>query len=226
MNIKYLTRQMDVINYDTLGKSITVVGAGAIGSFTTLSLAKMGCFSLTVYDDDKVDTENMNCQFYRPQDIGKLKAYALRDLVQEFTDVKTEAMAERVLSHFALMDMIVVSAVDSMQARKDIYKACRAGTTRFLIDPRMSAEYGQIYTVDLCSAAERKNYEGTLYTDEQAIQERCTAKSTIYTVNLLAGYVSKIVKELLQHNQVVMPELQWCIKNDDLFIPTKGVVNE
>ena len=61
---EHLIRQFDLIPEDVLGEPITIIGVGAIGSWTTLALAKMGFQNLTVFDDDKVSIENMNSQFY------------------------------------------------------------------------------------------------------------------------------------------------------------------
>jgi tRNA A37 threonylcarbamoyladenosine dehydratase len=73
---KYLTRQSDLIPEAILSTPITVVGAGAIGSFTVLTLAKMGFNNITVFDDDEIDFVNINNQFYRISDIGKKKVDA------------------------------------------------------------------------------------------------------------------------------------------------------
>lgn len=221
MTNQYLTRQSDLINQDLLAKKIGVVGAGAIGSFTCLSLAKMGCDMLTVWDDDKVTAANMNCQFYRINDIGCDKVTALNSLVHDFTGIEITPIKQRVIASHAMDSYLVISAVDSMQARMDIFKACQAGLTRYLIDPRMSAEYAQLHVVDLSSAEDIEHYKGTLYSDAEAVQERCTAKSTIYTANLLSGYVVKVVKSVLCNTPYPV-EIQWSIKNDDLHIETKG----
>ena len=57
-------RQLDIVNIDKLQVPIIVVGAGAIGSFVTLALAKMGCGNITSYDMDTVEEHNLPNQFY------------------------------------------------------------------------------------------------------------------------------------------------------------------
>jgi len=65
-----------------------------------------------------------------------------------------------------------------------------------VIDPRMGAETSLLYIMNPKEANDVKSYEKTLYSDANAVQERCTAKATIYTANLLAGQVCKGVKDL------------------------------
>ena len=57
-------RQTDIVDADRLAElPVTVIGAGATGSFITLALAKMGVRHITVYDDDTVEEHNLPNQF-------------------------------------------------------------------------------------------------------------------------------------------------------------------
>ena len=193
---EHLTRQLDILPIKCLDKSITIIGAGAIGSFTALSLAKMGFEDITVYDFDKIEIENMNCQFYRRSDVGKLKVEALADLVESFTDVKINAINQ--LFEGDPLNGIVISAVDSMSARQMIWDGQKQSAgVDILIDPRMGAETAMLYCMNPHDADDRFSYEKTLYSDDEAVQERCTAKSTTYTALLLSGLVAKAVKDIV-----------------------------
>ncbi len=85
---QHLTRQMDLIPLNVLDTPINIIGAGAIGSFTALALAKMGFHNITSIDFDGIDVENMNCQFFRFKDIGSAKVLALQELIEDFTRIK------------------------------------------------------------------------------------------------------------------------------------------
>lgn len=218
---QHLTRQLDIIPISTLGETIHIIGAGAIGSLTALSLAKMGFTNLFVYDDDHVDVENMNCQFYRFSDIGKPKVVALAELIKDFTGTIIEPINRRYNGEGPLKG-IVISAVDSMKVRKTVWDAhCGvAPTTKAIIDPRMAAEEALLYTMNPMSVTDKTSYEATLYTDENAVRERCTAKSTMYTAQLLSGLVAKSVKDIVtksSYPRIVM----WSIK-DNQFIAHAG----
>lgn len=199
-NFDHLTRQMEILPTKFLNQPITVIGAGAIGSWTVLALVKMGFEDVTVYDFDTIEVENMNAQFYRVGDIKKPKAVALQELVKDFTGVTINAKNERFTNQ--VLNGIVISAVDSMDVRAAIWAACKINpSVRMVIDPRMSAEVGAVYTMRPHQAADIETYEKTLYTDGEAVQERCTAKTTMYTVGLISGFVGKIVKDVVTENQ-------------------------
>ena len=194
---EHLTRQLDIIPLDVLDQNITVVGAGAIGSWVVLSLAKMGFSSITVFDDDEVTIENMNCQFFPHKAIGEKKVESLAKLTKLFADMEIQTFDVRYVPGNRPLG-IVISAVDSMEARRMIWEDHKdGGGADYIIDPRMGAETSLMYVMNPNNPKDITAYEKTLYTDENAVQERCTAKSTIYTANLLAGQVCKAVKDIV-----------------------------
>lgn len=192
-----LIRQSEIIPSRVLDTEITVIGAGAIGSFVVLALAKMGFNRIAVWDFDEVSDANMSCQWYRTKDIGKPKVVALQELIRDFTGLGIETHDERFEGQRVLSG-IVISSVDSMKVRKVIWDAVKGhGGVTHLIDPRMAAEYALSYVMDPHNPKDIKAYEVTLYSDANAVKERCTAKATMYTATMLAGYVAKHVKDLV-----------------------------
>lgn len=210
---EHLTRQSTLIPFEVLSKPITIVGAGAIGSVTALTLAKMGFSHLTVWDPDTVAIENMNCQFYRFGDIGKTKVEALSDLIYEFTHVEIVPHAARWNTSCPLKD-VVISAVDSMKVRASIWSKTKK-RPRFFIDARMGAEVAASYAVDTADKAQVDAFERTLYSDSDAVQEPCTAKATMYTAMLIGGFVAKIVKDYVMNAPYVNLCL-WDIRSNDM----------
>lgn len=197
---QHLTRQADIIPDAVRSVPITIIGAGAIGSFTALSLAKAGFTNMTVYDFDTVDVVNLSSQFYRHTDIGKPKVQALKELIYDFTgeSITVHNAPWYGSLHGHTLEGIVIAAADCMKVRKDIFETCTtiALNVKYLIDPRMSAETLSLYALDPRDKEQAARYAKTLYTNEEAVQERCTAKATIYTVNLLAGLVVKTLKNM------------------------------
>lgn len=210
----HLTRQYDLIPEAILDTPVTIIGAGAIGSFTTLALAKMGFWNLSVWDFDKIEVENMNSQFYRTGDIGQMKVIALSSLVRDFTGVRINPVPERYSD--ALFRGIVISAVDSMEARKAIWQAhkFKAISCSYIIDPRMGAETALLYVTKPMDPAEAASYEKTLYSDENSVHERCTAKATMYTACMLSGLVAKAVKDCLTEEKPLKSVI-WSIKDNE-----------
>ena len=105
-----------------------------------------------------------------------------------------------------------------MAARKGIWDAHvkKAMATQYIIDPRMGAETALLYVMSPMNSKDIESYEKTLYTDDNAVQERCTAKSTIYTANLLAGLVCKAVKDIVTDNPFTRTT-QWDIGKNQLM---------
>lgn len=198
---EHLTRQMDIIPVKLLAKyPIHIIGCGAIGSYTAMALAKMGVTRLHLYDMDTVDIVNMNCQLHRFKDIGKNKAAALADVIEDFTGVKLwYSMSKVEPVHVSSLGGIVIMAVDRMDTRKQMYLAIRdeAPRVKYIVDPRMGAEFYVQYTMDPHDDKDQGTYIKTLHSDRDGVQEPCTAKSTVYTATLASGLVCKTVKDLL-----------------------------
>jgi hypothetical protein len=196
----HLLRQLDLIPIKCLDEKITIIGAGAIGSFTALSLVKMGFTNLTVFDDDKIDVENLNCQFFRHSDIGKPKVVALQELIHDFTGNTIEIVNDR--WNGTILDGIIIAAVDSMEVRKSLFDTHykKGFNTKLIIDPRMGAETSILASYSPLKIEEGEKYSKTLYSDSEAIQERCTAKSTMYCVLGLSGMVCSLVKAVVTGN--------------------------
>jgi molybdopterin/thiamine biosynthesis adenylyltransferase len=197
MREQYLVRQWEILPMEKLGQPIHIIGAGAIGSFTALTLAKLGFEDITVYDDDIVDDVNMSCQFFRISDIKKPKVVALQELIKDFTGVTIDIKNEKYTG--GQLKGIVIMALDSMAARKlvwDNHKEVSVGT-KLIIDSRMGSETILCYAMSPLEPKDIASYEKTLYSDENAEHERCTAKSTMYTVLAISGHIANIVKRFV-----------------------------
>lgn len=217
---EHLTRQLDIIPLSILGEPITIIGAGAIGSWTCLALAKMGFSNLRVFDHDRVDTVNLNSQFYPIKAVGHFKAESLKGMVHEFTGTMIDATnAKYEGGKFA---GIVISAVDSMQVRQLIWEEQLNGPCRAVIDPRMGAESALLYVMRPANGQDMISYPKSLYSDSGAVQEPCTAKATIYTANLLSGLVCKAVKDLLTRPDYLRM-VQWDIAANDAHFEMKRI---
>jgi len=187
-------RQLDLVRRDALRMPITVIGAGGIGSFTVLALAKMGCTNLWVYDFDTVENHNLPNQLYREADIGRPKVEALRDMVREFTGCEVKAFNER--TDGKGLSGIVVFAVDSMDERMKLWEGIKYNPrVPLLIDGRMGAEVMRVLSVVPTDPDDVRRFEAELYPSTEAFSAPCTARSIIYTAfsvsALIAGQIKK-----------------------------------
>ena len=213
-NPNYITRHLDLITEKQLATRIVIVGAGAIGSFTTLALAKMGFHNLTVVDFDTVEPENIGSQFFSIDSIGMPKVEALYTMVKNFTGIDIKAVNQRVVDMQQFPCDMIISAVDNMAVRKMILETAYA---KHIIDPRMAAEYATMEVVNLSYSEQVDNYKKTLFSDAEAVQERCTAKTTIYTVLLIAGQIVKAVKDVTEGRKDYIGSMDWNINKNALM---------
>lgn len=201
-------RQEGILHPDkTAGMCASVVGAGAIGSFTVLSLAKLGLGAMRVYDEDGVSEHNLPNQFYRVQDIDKFKVDALKEIVKEFADVDIEA--NKCFYTNQMLEEVVFVCTDSMSSRKLVWEEFKKQPqTKYLIEARMGGEVARMYCIKkqsvkegegeayLLSDKDIKFYEDTLYTDEQAVELPCTARAIIYSVEMIASLMCRAFKSI------------------------------
>lgn len=188
------TRQIDLLDPSKVKTPFTIIGAGSVGSFTALSLAKMGIQDITVYDADTVEEHNIPNQFYRMEDIGRPKVIALKDIIHGFTGVEIKPVAE--LYKDQGLKGIVISAVDSMKARKEIWRRIKGNVQVDLyIDARMGAEVAQLYSI--FPIEDIKLYQKSLHSQREALQEPCTRRAIIYTVLGISSFISSQVKKFL-----------------------------
>ena len=168
------------------GIPITLIGAGSIGSFSGLFLAKVGFRDITVYDDDIVEEHNIPNQLYSPSSIGTLKVMALHDIILGLTGTSINSIAGKFTAQ--QLKGIVISAVDSMRARRNIFKKSMAtsGILAF-IDPRMGGWDYRVYTI---RPGQEKAY--SWYPDSETVREGCSGRSVIFTVACVASLVTTV----------------------------------
>ena len=185
-------RQQDILPPEKLVKrAVTVIGCGAVGSFTVLTLAKMGITDITVYDGDTVEEHNLPNQWYRPDHIGMNKTDALWDVIYDFTGVELKANAY----HYERETLrgIVICCVDSMDTRLKIWREVKKYEPELYIDTRMGAEVGKVLVVHPSLSNSCRKYEEDLYPSNEAYHAPCTAKATIYCAAGLASFIGAII---------------------------------
>ena len=209
-------RQTDIINMDTLRRSrCTLVGAGAIGSFTAISLMKMGLGNLEVFDNDGVTAHNLPNQFYRNRDIDKFKSLALEEIVHDFVGTLIYANIKE-YSGQVLRDTAIV-ATDTMTSRTLVWNEfLKQEQCHNYIEARMGAELGMVYTIQKAPIIlengkireeyevmipDQDFYEATLYSDEQAVPLKCTARSIIYNVLMVSSLICRAYKGIINNEK-------------------------
>lgn len=216
MNKVDITRHIDVFSRDAFGeRRIDVIGAGATGSRIVLSLAKLGLENIHVWDFDVVEAHNIANQIFGNDDIGKLKVDALYDIVLKQTGLKIHKHAERVDGKQVLGDVVFL-LTDTMASRKEIWqKGIRMKLrTKLMIETRMGADQGRVYTVIPTRNAHVKGWEATLYDDAVAEVSAC---GTAVTVGPTAEVVSGLAVWQMIRWQAIEQGKEDKLENEILF---------
>ena len=210
--VMYL-RQQDIFDIKKKDTAITVVGAGSLGSWTVLGLAKLGLENISVYDNDEVALHNIPSQFFSMQDVpedksddgdgetGTLKVLALQRNVRAFTDVSINPTGRKFIAQ-ALSEVMVVTP-DNMVTRKQVFLRCQGNTiVKRLIDGRMGGQNYRIYCVDPNNPEHVAYYLKNWYSDEQGSEVPCTAKGVGYNATMCAMEIVNLVKRTVMGQEL------------------------
>ncbi len=199
-------RQLDVLDVPRLARTpITVIGAGAVGSFTVLALAKSGAENITVWDDDSIEAHNLPNQWYRLTDLGRPKVQALKELVHDMTGVDIKVVQERFQGDGATE--VTICCVDSMDVRIALWRQLHPRPAMW-VDARMGAEVGKV----LCVGAFGGWYEETLHPSSEAFRAPCTARATMYCASGLAAFIAAQVANYAS-DRPTREEMSICFRN-------------
>ena len=205
-----------------------VIGAGTIGSWTTFGLSKLGVKDIYVIDNDIVEEVNIPVQLYSLRDaqtkLPKVAALSSRvssntnrglrmsgQFIDETTDLNNLLFYKVGCTPSTITDStaIVISCVDNMKARQDIFKILKvANGAKFrylwLIDGRMAGQVIQVYTCNLPSDSSVKEYEQTLYSDDlstikndeirEISEAKCTERAIVDVSFTIAGLIIRLYR--------------------------------
>lgn len=183
-------RHLAVFSPDAFGKRrVDVVGAGATGSKVVFDLAKLGVENIHVWDFDNVEEHNVANQAFGLGDVGAQKVDALADIVKATTGTTITTHAERV-DGTQQLGHVVFLLTDTMESRRQIWDGALKfrPQTRLMVETRMGADNGRIYTVNPSRPGDIRGWEETLYTDAEAETSACGASVSVGpTAGMIAG---------------------------------------
>lgn len=185
-------------------RTITIGGAGTIGTWLSLLIARTGDHTLHIFDDDTVEVHNMAGQLFRKSDIGKKKVDAIKELITDLTDHDDDTIfaIDTRITDETVVNPVCMSCFDSMKARKDMFTAWGKLEDRELfIDGRMSIENYEIYTV---RKGEEDSYLETLFDDSTIPPQICSLKSTSHVGALIGGKMTSVLMNHLANMRIGM----------------------
>lgn len=168
---------------------VHIVGCGAAGSKTALSVAKLGVANIHLWDGDTVEEHNIANQAFGIQDIGHKKVTALGDIIKNQTGTVCHEH-EKMIEGKEEFDGVVFLMVDSMKAREEIFDTSLDKNFRVkqVIEIRMGADLIRSYCFTPFNPGEVKGWKTTLYADDEAETSACGASVSVGpTTDLVAG---------------------------------------
>jgi molybdopterin/thiamine biosynthesis adenylyltransferase len=188
------TNQNTIFNPKEQKSKIHILGVGSVGSFVALNLSKMGFNNIVVYDFDKLENHNIPNQFYRVQDVGKLKTESIKEIIKDFSNLDIKTINEKIGEGFnfdLFLEDVFIFCFDNMESRQIAYNLLKEYPLK-IIDARMGGEGFQIYSIDLSIEKEKLFYEETLKSKTK--ETPCGEKSIIYTILNLTSELCNILK--------------------------------
>lgn len=206
-----ISRHKELFNPDIFRLPVTIIGAGATGSWLALALAKLGIENITVWDFDVVEEHNIPNQAFRMQystdpmednnytgissDVGKSKTSALYQIINDATQIEIKTQNKRFVDQ--RLEGFVFMMVDSMKVRKQIWENSikMKSAVKHLVEPRMGLDMGRIYNVNPTDLNHIKEYEDTYYDDDTAEVSACGNSMTI--ISSAMGVASWCTRQLI-----------------------------
>ena len=211
-NTRY-RRQLDLIDPRTAKEfPITIIGAGGIGSWTALSLAKSGFKNITVYDHDVLEEHNISNQAYPSNHVGESKVESLNSVLN-FYGADQFNVLDTKFEPGDQAEGVLVMAVDSIGARKEIFEAVQYNPdVTHIVDGRMGLSNINIFTFSMSDTDKIKRYKEEELDAEDVAELPCTARTTVGTATTIGGMMTMRVVSILNDDEQKFMEV-YDIKN-------------
>lgn len=186
MNERYARQAAIVPSAAIASADATVIGVGAIGRQVALQLSAIGVPKLHLIDFDRVEEVNLPTQGYRESDLGKYKAKVTAAVCKQIAPSINVSFDLVRFTDESEVGNAVFMCVDHMDTRRLIFQTV-SPIANFICDGRMAAEVCRVVTA--YDEESKLYYPDTLFSDENAYEGSCTARSTIFCANIAAGFM-------------------------------------
>lgn len=184
--------------------SISLLGAGGIGSNTALNLARTVQSLIAIFDFDEVEEHNIGSQFFGILDERRSKVTALQEnLMTLFGVTNVIAINSNINNYTDGKDYcypITIAAFDNMEARKKAFEDWAALDDRQLfIDGRLRATEYEIFCV---TPGKEEEYRATLFASSDLPDDPCTFKQTTYAGMMIGARITSFVVNYMYNRTV------------------------
>ncbi len=177
------SRNSTIIQQDKLSE-VAIYGLGGIGSVLAMMVNIMGFKDILGYDGDIFEEHNSSTSSYPLNMIGMPKSECAYRLGRLYGDDNQNSFKRAFWKPEDGVRDVIISAVDSMDVRKELYEEwLKRDTRKVFIDLRMGAMSMEVITTT------KKNdiYMSTWQPSEAISDEVCTARHTIFTAFTVAS---------------------------------------
>lgn len=181
---------------------IIIGGMGGISSHLAFNIARMAPASITMYDDDIVETANMSGQLYSRNDIGLPKVDAMVNMLQAYTTTSTIYAIKEKFMYASEAGNIMLCGFDNMMARKIFFQAWKRHVEKLTVerranclfmDGRLSLSVMQIFCIAGDDEYNMKKYQDKyLFGDSEADETVCSMKQTTYLASMIGATMTNL----------------------------------
>lgn len=188
-------RQLDILNPNKIQWPVTLIGCGGIGSILAVLLAKMGVPKMILIDSDNIEAHNLPNQFFPLEDLDKPKVESLANFVKKLAPVEIVPLQEK-FTKDSKAEGIVISGVDSMTSRQEIWKVLKWKTqVPVYLDARLGGEVVEVFTIRPYQLEDVKFYEKFLFNDSEGEELPCTRQNIMYSGFAIAALAANQLKK-------------------------------
>lgn len=194
-------------------RQLTFIGLGSIGSGLFLSfyrtLAPHWSGTLHLWDPESVESRNRFNQQVLGYDIGKTKTAAMQRAANHIDSSSNITLIQHpeIVDYETKLSGFVVCAVDSMHARKSIWRAVLDNRDRIplYIDVRMGMTGGRVYGITPSNEGHVLRYSDPkkhLYNDPAAPIQACKSEFPLrFIADIIGGHAGVRFVEFCQLEQ-------------------------
>jgi hypothetical protein len=161
---------------------ITLGGLGGVGAYVAFFLSRLR-HELFCYEMDTVEDVNLDCQFFKYDDLGKPKAAAVADMIRQYSNGYLDHLGK--YEKGGDVTPYCFAMFDNMEARKLMFKEwCSNKDSQIFIDTRLQAEEFQIFCVH--KEKHIQMYLDSLRKDDEIPDLPCSYKQTGHYAAMVA----------------------------------------
>lgn len=181
--------------FSELNTNITIGGAGSLGSWLSLYLARTRPHSFIVYDDDKVEETNFAGQFYNYNNLEMYKVDGLYYNIREYCHYSISTRKTRYKFGEDRMNTFnfTFACFDNIESRKEMFYNWLSNNYEsknpLFIDCRLGFEYFQIYCVKM-RKDDIERYIKTFFDDSEVEDAPCSLKVNTFMPAMAASQMT------------------------------------